>query len=380
MADVQQALVEARDAALAVGDGVLECRALNNLLTHVSPHSELGAWARAELAEAARTHGIDRLGAVMLTLWDAESALASGDMRLLRVKIGEAGEHWPPGTKEHGFYLSVLADLLIEEGRVSEALAVASDMLERELMHCRDTPSPQRVQIVAGMLAGDPELVERGFNGVLAVNLVPNAASTPWLVTDIVLCALAGGISPRRIRDELFDSWLEDVSQRDELWAISAGLVSHAEGDNVAAVASLERFFENPDPRLYTPLIGSMRLVLAAARLAIGDRRGAVEAAEHAAHVDLASWPGWRRDRAESLLRRLEGRIGRADGELTPREREVASLIAEGLTNGQLAERLYISPKTAAVHVSNILTKLGLGGRAEVAAWAVRQGIDVKSA
>ena len=53
----------------------------------------------------------------------------------------------------------------------------------------------------------------------------------------------------------------------------------------------------------------------------------------------------------------------------------MAALIAEGLTNGQLAERLYISPKTAAVHVSNILTKLGLSGRAEVAAWAVRHGV-----
>jgi DNA-binding NarL/FixJ family response regulator len=47
-------------------------------------------------------------------------------------------------------------------------------------------------------------------------------------------------------------------------------------------------------------------------------------------------------------------------------------LIAEGLTNGQLAERLYISPKTAAVHVSNILMKLGLSSRVEIAAWAVR--------
>ncbi|MBK5331893.1 MAG: AAA family ATPase, partial [Ilumatobacteraceae bacterium] len=47
---LQQALIEARNAANAVGDGVLECRALNNLLTFVSPHSEIGAWARTELA------------------------------------------------------------------------------------------------------------------------------------------------------------------------------------------------------------------------------------------------------------------------------------------------------------------------------------------
>ena len=60
---------------------------------------------------------------------------------------------------------------------------------------------------------------------------------------------------------------------------------------------------------------------------------------------------------------------------LTPREREVAGLLAEGLTNAGLADRLYISPRTAAVHVSNILSKLGMSSRSEVAAWAVREGL-----
>jgi len=60
---------------------------------------------------------------------------------------------------------------------------------------------------------------------------------------------------------------------------------------------------------------------------------------------------------------------------LTPREREVIRLLAEGLTNSQLAERLFISPRTAAVHVSNILAKLGMSSRTEVAAWAVRSGL-----
>ncbi|HEY9556752.1 MAG TPA: LuxR C-terminal-related transcriptional regulator, partial [Acidimicrobiales bacterium] len=57
------------------------------------------------------------------------------------------------------------------------------------------------------------------------------------------------------------------------------------------------------------------------------------------------------------------------------REREVAALLAEGLSNPALAERLFISPRTAAVHVSNILTKLGMGSRTEIAAWAVREGL-----
>ena len=63
--------------------------------------------------------------------------------------------------------------------------------------------------------------------------------------------------------------------------------------------------------------------------------------------------------------------------ELTPREREVLALVAEGLTNAELAERLYISPRTAGVHVSNILAKLGMSSRTEAAAWAVRSGLGV---
>ena len=100
-------------------------------------------------------------------------------------------------------------------------------------------------------------------------------------------------------------------------------------------------------------------------------RRRAAEAAV----TSLARWPGWRRDRAEALATRLESSALRTNGELTARETEVASLIAEGLTNGQLAERLFISPKTAAVHVSNILAKLGLSTRAEIAAWEIRRSM-----
>ena len=59
---------------------------------------------------------------------------------------------------------------------------------------------------------------------------------------------------------------------------------------------------------------------------------------------------------------------------LTPREREVAALVAEGLSNRQIANQLYLSERTAETHVQNILTKLGFGSRAEVAAWAAREG------
>jgi DNA-binding CsgD family transcriptional regulator len=60
---------------------------------------------------------------------------------------------------------------------------------------------------------------------------------------------------------------------------------------------------------------------------------------------------------------------------LTDREREVLALVAAGRSNGQIASALFISPKTASVHVSNILAKLGVSGRVEAAAVAHRLGL-----
>jgi len=61
-------------------------------------------------------------------------------------------------------------------------------------------------------------------------------------------------------------------------------------------------------------------------------------------------------------------------GGLTRREREVAALLAEGLSNREIAERLVISPRTAETHVDNILGKLGLNSRTGVASWVAEHG------
>jgi DNA-binding NarL/FixJ family response regulator len=60
---------------------------------------------------------------------------------------------------------------------------------------------------------------------------------------------------------------------------------------------------------------------------------------------------------------------------LSPREREVIVLIAEGATNRQIARHLGVAERTARTHVSNILTKLGLASRTQAAMWAVREGL-----
>ena len=60
---------------------------------------------------------------------------------------------------------------------------------------------------------------------------------------------------------------------------------------------------------------------------------------------------------------------------LTDREQEVLKLIADGQSNGQIAATLFISPKTVSVHVSNILAKLGVSGRAQATSLAHRAGL-----
>lgn len=65
---------------------------------------------------------------------------------------------------------------------------------------------------------------------------------------------------------------------------------------------------------------------------------------------------------------------------LTTREREVAGLIAQGLTNREIAARLVIAERTAEGHVQSILNKLTFNSRAQIAAWAVEHGLRVPSA
>jgi DNA-binding NarL/FixJ family response regulator len=60
---------------------------------------------------------------------------------------------------------------------------------------------------------------------------------------------------------------------------------------------------------------------------------------------------------------------------LTPREREIAALVAEGLTNAEIAERLTLTPGTVGNHLGHILRTLGVRNRVQVAVWAVEHGL-----
>jgi DNA-binding NarL/FixJ family response regulator len=60
---------------------------------------------------------------------------------------------------------------------------------------------------------------------------------------------------------------------------------------------------------------------------------------------------------------------------LSPREREVLVLLADGMTNQEIADALFISLRTAAHHVANVLAKLGVGSRTAAVAWSIRHGL-----
>jgi DNA-binding CsgD family transcriptional regulator len=80
--------------------------------------------------------------------------------------------------------------------------------------------------------------------------------------------------------------------------------------------------------------------------------------------------------RSRLVLPGMRDDDGSAFPDLTPREREVLALVADGRTNRQIAQELFITDKTASVHVSNILSKLGASNRGEAAALAHRAGLE----
>jgi DNA-binding CsgD family transcriptional regulator len=151
-----------------------------------------------------------------------------------------------------------------------------------------------------------------------------------------------------------------------------------AGGAQASAGASLEAAVDI-FARLGFPLEeGRARLALARVRAAEGSPLAAPDAR---AACDRFERLGARRDadEAAALLREL-GSAGRSAvrgerDELTAREREVLALVASGLSNGEIAERLVIAPKTAEHHVGKVLAKLGVRSRAEAAAHAVREGL-----
>lgn len=152
----------------------------------------------------------------------------------------------------------------------------------------------------------------------------------------------------------------------------AAGKVLAARGDPEAATrlrACARAFAECGAP------LAACRARLALARSLVDRDRGiAVTEARSALQAFDRMGASFEADRAAAFLRDLgvKGRTGPRDGTLlSRREQEVLDLVVEGLSNAEIAERLFISARTAGHHVSSILTKLGVRSRTEATAYAL---------
>ncbi|MYX25294.1 AAA family ATPase [Streptomyces sp. SID8381] len=298
----------------------------------------------------------------------AELALARGDLPEAARQLAVAQESY--GKYAHAPQHAIpLARLTIAvaagEGRLPDARAELERVLERGF-----PPGTHRY--------GWPVLLTAATMEARAAAL-PGAGADPGHTATLERVRDAARTLPTVVPVwQAYESWV-----RAEL-ARAAGRDRPEDWSGV--VAAFETFERPYD-------LARVRCRLAAALLAGGDADGRDRATEllrlaHAVADHLGARP--LADKAARLARgaRLslaavpERRAVAADPVeslgLTPREQDVLRLVALGRTNRQIAEELFISPKTASVHVSNILAKLDVSGRGEAAAVAHRLALFPK--
>jgi DNA-binding CsgD family transcriptional regulator len=292
-----------------------------------------GDWARAEAELDAALRAYRGYGKPLAAYPLARLA----GLRLRQGRIEEA-EQLIAGWEEHPEMGAIVISLLLARGEV----AVADAKLERALERL-GAESP----LAAALL---PLLVETRLAGD---DLDAARAAVDSLV------ALA-----RRLGHEHVLATAELAAARVSAADDPARAIAHA-GAAKELFSRLAMPFEEGRSHLELARVVAARqpeLAVAEARTALDvfDRLGAARDA----------------DQAASLLRELGARgrsAPRRAGELTKREHEVLELVEQGLSNKEIAARLYIAPKTASHHVSRILTKLRLRTRAEAAAFAARE-------
>jgi DNA-binding CsgD family transcriptional regulator len=262
-----------------------------------------------------------------------------------------------------------LAELRISQGRLEEA--------ERLLFGIESRPESIRpvvaLHVERGELAPAASVLHRRLRrmGSESVGAVPFLA---MLVTvQIARGDLDGATTSAHSIERLAKRAGDDRTLAES--DLAAGRVLLAQGNSTESVEALTSAVERFD-RL------KMRLDAGRARLDLGEALAAAGETELAVNEVRAASAGFEKvgavrqaDRADALLRSLgeRGRVGpKGVGRLTRRELEVLELLSEGLTNAEIAQRLFISTKTAGNHVSNILTKLNLRSRTEAAALALR--------
>ena len=416
--DLPRALPAAVDAARRAMVSYAPAEALLHL------ERALEIWPRVDDAEE-RT-GLDQAEVSGLA---AEAAYRSGAVSRSLSLLGNALAELPAGSGpvRRALLLDRRAQVQRDIGRVTAAVADAAGELRgarRAMGDTSDVQFTQPMRYAEAMIAlggGDLAAAREAIAAGLADGTFPWAARYVWPLLWLGMRVEADEATRARDRHESVPA--ASAAQAGNLAGIAAGLATPAApargyqalvaaereraagtggaGGWSAAVAAWDEAGE-PYPLAYA------LLRLAEAQCTAGDRQAAERSVQraHAAAARIGAEPVAAEAAALARRARLSldgagtgagvgagadagggaGTGGGAPGGvaagdelarfgLTDREREVLLLLAAGRSNPEIARALFISPKTASVHVSNILAKLGVAGRVEAAAVAHRLGV-----
>jgi DNA-binding CsgD family transcriptional regulator len=266
------------------------------------------------------------------------------------------------------FPLLRLADLRIRQGRFEEA----GRLLEGIDWHTNARRSLAAIALARGDLTLADDLVR-----LCLESTPPSDPDRPPLLGLLVEVQLARGdlAAAEETLDQLAELAPDSGDDRTRAVAtLAQGRVRAARGDEHAWAdlqAALELF-----SRLGLTLEAAKARVALARELASHAPAAAVVEARNALERFERLGATRDADAAAALLRELGAparTFPKGYGILTRRETEVLSLLAEGCSNAEIAQRLYISRRTAEHHVARILSKLGVRNRAEAAAYALRE-------
>ncbi|GGX34120.1 LuxR family transcriptional regulator [Streptomyces lomondensis] len=395
----RQRLLKARELASRSGNAPVELRAVFNLA--------MGCYENGDLAECLPwlTEGLDRARRAGLL-----SSPYPLEMRYLRLLVLHALGRWDECVRA----AAADAEVLPAAGgyTVGPALYVAlarGDLAAADRARALlEGPFDWMATLVAGIvlteaavLRGDPEDAVRWMRSTVTA-LTDEAGTRPDVTVRLAALALSAvadaAVELRRTGDEPGARRWADTAT--ELVELARDIACHGEDGTpqgpeghawlARAEAECVRAVSGPDAAAWAEAVSAFgygdvherarcRLRYTEALVAAGRREEAAaearavrETAERLGAVPL-------REQVDALVRR--GRLsdtpdgGDRAGVLTAREQDVLRLLALGRSNRQIGEELFISGKTASVHVSNILAKLGASSRGEAVAIAYREGL-----
>jgi DNA-binding CsgD family transcriptional regulator len=369
LSDSLEARGRHRDAADAAREGIDLAtrvglsRSFGAFLTGnlVEPLVRMGRWAEArQLAQEALTSGLTGVFAASLHELLGYLAVTGGrydealdHVRRARRYLGESRE---PQFTQALVYIE--ADVARAGGDLTAAGAMVSAAIDESTAWSTRYAWPlvwldSRIAADAALGARDRQAVGESSRARPDPDALPGAAVTPSPAA-VAYRSLTAAEDLRRRGEPSTDAWAAAVQAWEaagDAWPTTYTRFRLAEalttdGDRTAASGPLRAAVADARRLGAAPLLDDLLALARRARIPEEDQAPA-------AVVEPAAVP-----------------FG-----LTDREREVLALVAAGRSNGQIATALFISPKTASVHVSNILAKLGVSGRVEAAAVAHRLGL-----